>query len=394
MKSRCLLAIGTVFCFGMLLTGCRTEPEPIDYSRQLPPGELALVRVVDPDLIPDFTSAAHDVAYLREGISNSLNYMSKPSSKQYFPYGPITHEHAVASLERFRELLDEGLRGPELNAAIREEFDVYMSVGADHEGTVLFTGYYTPILDGSLERSDEYKFPLYEQPSDLVKDEEGEIKGRKLDSGEIVEYPSRRELQDTDMLEGKELVWMRNGFEAYIAHVQGSAIIRLPDGDTVSLGYAASNGHEYKSVGQRMVDEGLIEPGQLSLAAMIEFFEQRPNLVDEYTSFNPRFIFFQKSEGPPRGSLNEPVIPYRSIATDKSVYPRASLTYFETTLPRKVAGRVYQDPYRGFALDQDTGGAIRAPGRCDVYMGIGDEAGYLAGQTYKEGQLYYLFLKQ
>jgi membrane-bound lytic murein transglycosylase A len=50
-------------------------------------------------------------------------------------------------------------------------------------------------------------------------------------------------------------------------------------------------------------------------------------------------------------------------------------------------------PYSGFVLDQDTGGAIRAAGRCDVYLGVGDEAGQLAGQTYQEGRLYYLFLK-
>ena len=54
---------------------------------------------------------------------------------------------------------------------------------------------------------------------------------------------------------------------------------------------------------------------------------------------------------------------------------------------------VTNQPYSGFALDQDTGGAIRAPGRCDVYMGIGDMAGKLAGSTYQEGKLYYLFLK-
>ena len=47
----------------------------------------------------------------------------------------------------------------------------------------------------------------------------------------------------------------------------------------------------------------------------------------------------------------------------------------------------------GFALDQDTGGAIRAAGRCDVYMGVGDRAGELAGGTYREGRLYYLFVK-
>ena len=39
-------------------------------------------------------------------------------------------------------------------------------------------------------------------------------------------------------------------------------------------------------------------------------------------------------------------------------------------------------PQSGFALDQDTGGAIRAPGRCDVYMGIGDAAGEI-GATHE-----------
>ena len=58
-----------------------------------------------------------------------------------------------------------------------------------------------------------------------------------------------------------------------------------------------------------------------------------------------------------------------------------------------VGDSIYHDPYSGFALDQDTGGAIRAPGRCDIYLGQGDDAGKLAGQTYKEGRLYYLFLK-
>ncbi|MFH1730638.1 MAG: 3D domain-containing protein, partial [Planctomycetota bacterium] len=42
---------------------------------------------------------------------------------------------------------------------------------------------------------------------------------------------------------------------------------------------------------------------------------------------------------------------------------------------------------------QDRGAAIRAPGRCDIYMGVGEEAGKLAGYTYNEGRLYYLFVK-
>jgi membrane-bound lytic murein transglycosylase A len=44
-------------------------------------------------------------------------------------------------------------------------------------------------------------------------------------------------------------------------------------------------------------------------------------------------------------------------------------------------------------LDQDTGGAIQAPGRADIYMGIGPSAEILAGGQYAEGRLYYFFLK-
>jgi membrane-bound lytic murein transglycosylase A len=65
-----------------------------------------------------------------------------------------------------------------------------------------------------------------------------------------------------------------------------------------------------------------------------------------------------------------------------------------TTLPQMSLSNIVKQPYGGFALDQDTGGAIRAAGRCDIYMGEGDQAGRLAGQTYQEGRLYYLFLKQ
>ena len=43
--------------------------------------------------------------------------------------------------------------------------------------------------------------------------------------------------------------------------------------------------------------------------------------------------------------------------------------------------------------DQDTEGAIVAPGRCDLFMGIGPEARTLAGGQYAEGTMYYFFLK-
>ena len=126
---------------------------------------------------------------------------------------------------------------------------------------------------------------------------------------------------------------------------------------------------------------------------MIDYFKKNPSQIETYINNNPRFVFFRLEEGQPMGSLNEPVIAMRSIATDKSIFPRGALTFIKTNLPRVENSGVNIRYYNGFALDQDTGGAIRAPGRCDVYMGEGDMAGKLAGKTYQEGKLYYLFLK-
>jgi membrane-bound lytic murein transglycosylase A len=126
---------------------------------------------------------------------------------------------------------------------------------------------------------------------------------------------------------------------------------------------------------------------------MIDYFKAHPQQVNKYIYQNPRYVFFQTDSGNPRGCLNEPVLPMRSIATDKSIYPRAALAVIKSKLPRDIGGAVRKAAYTGFALDQDAGGAIRAPGRCDVYMGVGDTAGRMAGQVYEEGKLYYFFIK-
>jgi len=389
---------GLVLCVlaGILVTtGCRkAQVVKPDYGRQLPPGQFALRKITDPAMIPDITFACYDTKDLRLAIDHSLSYLSKPSSKQFFPSNDITHEHAVASLKAFGLLLDKGILGRQLDAAIKDQFDFYQSIGCDDMGTVLFTGYYTPIFDGDLKQSPKYRFPLYGLPKDLVKGPNGEILGRKDASGAITPYPARREIEQTGMLKGQEVAWMADPFEVYIAHVQGSAKLRLPDGSLTTLGYAANNGHEYQSVAKQMIADGIVSEAGMSLKAMIEYFKAHPEQVDKYINQNPRFVFFGVSEGDPRGSLNEPVIPMRSIATDKTIFPRGSLTIIKTILPRSRSGIITKSPVTAFTLDQDTGGAIRAPGRCDVYMGSGDDAGQMAGQVYQEGMLYYLFLKQ
>lgn len=374
-----------------LIVGCRTKviETSIQYDRPLPPGRLALRKITDPNEMPDFTEAWRDLDTLKPAIENSLNYLSKASSRRHFPYGDIKHDQVVKTLETFLTLADSGVRPDELNGVIHAHFDVYMSIGCDDRGTVLFTGYYTPIFEGSFERTARFQYPLYKMPDDLVKGPDGLTLGRRDAGGQISSYPSRAAIEKSGLLNGQELVWLGDPFETYIAHVQGSARVRMPDGELITVGYAANNGHEYGSVGEALIADGKIASDRMSLATMIDYFKRHPADVAGYTQRNPRFVFFRVSQETPHGSLNEPVTPMRTIATDKSIFPRAALAFISAILPQPGGTAEYQ----GFALDQDTGGAIRAPGRCDVYMGQGDEAGHLAGQTYQEGRLYYLFLR-
>jgi len=69
------------------------------------------------------------------------------------------------------------------------------------------------------------------------------------------------------------------------------------------------------------------------------------------------------------------------------------VAFVQTVLPGLENSQFVEHGYHAFALDQDTGGAIRAPGRCDVFMGTGDAVAELAGRTQAEGKIYYIFAK-
>lgn len=386
----------------ILLAACAAppaEPEtasPYDY--ELGEGQVGLVPLPLGEPWPDFSIGWQMREELIEAAARSLVYLSKPSSQTFFPYGEygeITHEHMVASVTAFRDTLENSVSAEDFLRRLNSDFEVWVARGRSNTGDVFFTGYGTPILDGSRTPGGAYQFPLYTKPEDLEKDPRtGEILGRKLPDGGYAPYWSAAELQANGALAGRELVWLTNPFDAYMAQVQGSAVIRLPDSSLFEVGYAAKNGHEYRSVGLILVEEGKIPKSRLSLQALRDYFAQNPSEAARVLPMNPSFVFFQESAGGPYGCLGQKVTAMHSIATDKDVFPRAALAYVETRLPDYAEdGRLVQRPHRFFALDQDRGGAIRSAGRCDVYMGLGDDAMARAGMVASRGRMYYLFLK-
>jgi membrane-bound lytic murein transglycosylase A len=149
-----------------------------------------------------------------------------------------------------------------------------------------------------------------------------------------------------------------------------------------------------------MVNDGVITKENLNLRTLSAYFAAHPDAEEKYLYLNNRTVFFTERPGGPFGALNVPVTTSATIATDKTldktvnmtVYPRAMPAFLSLDMPR-TDNPAQNWHFTGFMMDQDTGGAIRASGRCDIYMGIGPSAEQSAGHQLSEGELYYIAVK-
>ncbi len=390
------IAVATV----ILLTGCSQQAEPAkvaatkNYNRPLPAGTMPLRKVRSPERMPDLAAAwsQRDV-FLGDAMDRSIAWYDAPSSRQWFPCCNITHEQAKASVVAMRELMRTTPDPDTFAEEVERRFDVYESVGCDGDGTVLFTGYYAPDFNASRTRSERFNTPLYGRPHDLATHPlDGKPLGRMLPDGTIVTYPARRTIERTGMLDGTEVVWLEDPLSAYIVHVNGSAKLRMDDGTIAYFGYAGKTDRPYTGLGRSMVDSGYLQESELSLPAIRRAWQRDPDGIEELIHRNENYVFFQEYSGDswPAGSLGVPVTAERSLATDKTIFPRGSIVLVDTDAVTLSSG---PRPFVQFMLDQDTGGAINAPGRADIFMGIGATAEILAGGQYAEGRMYYFFLK-
>jgi membrane-bound lytic murein transglycosylase A len=396
-KTTTRLALTTVL---LALGACNTPPATSpkaagpDYSRPLPPGSSALRLITDPARLPDIGAAYNNSdPYVTLALKQSEGWFKAPSSKTHFPLDGITHKQAQASVNAFQDLLETAPGESSFVGEVRRLFDVYESVGYDGSGIVLFTGYYAPIFPASQTRTQRFAHPLYVRPDDLATHPKtGQPLGRQLPDGSTEPYSTRRQIEESGMFQGRELVWLEDPLSVYIVHVNGSAKLRLPDESIMYVGYAGKTDHEYLGLGKAMVESGLVSSDELSLAAIKRAYKRNPEQVQELIYQNDHYVFFTEYEGDnwPSGSLGVKVTPETSLATDKRIYPRGGAVLVDTKAVTFSSG---DRPFLRFMVDQDTGGAINAPGRADIYMGVGPSAEILAGGQYAEGRLYYFFLK-
>lgn len=227
------------------------------------------------------------------------------------------------------------------------------------------TGYYAPMLKGSLTRQGIYQYPVYAVPSD--------VQSKNLSRAEI----------DNGALNGRglELMYLSDPVMRYFLQVQGSGIVQMNDGSNMRLSYAGDNGLAYVAVGKEMIRRGIFEKHEVSLNAIRSWLYAHPDQANSILQTNPRFIFFKADRhGEAFGAQGVALTPERSLAVDPSYIPYGLPIFVSTTLG------VNGQPFDRLMIAQDTGSAIRGAIRGDIFFGIGSEAEKMAGPMNNDGQ--------
>ncbi len=289
--------------------------------------------------------------------------------------------------------------------AVRAFFETHLVphqvINADGTDQGLVTGYYEPLLRGARKRSGVYQTPLYRAPEDLVSvDLAGvypdlksmRLRGR-LVANKVIPYWTRAELMQSDLLTGKEILWVDDAIDAFFLQVQGSGRVQLADSkEIVRVAYAEQNGHPYKSIGRYLVDRGEMTLEQASAQSIKAWYAANPARQQELLNANPSYVFFreEKLADPnrgPKGSLGVPLTAQRSIAIDAQFLPLGVPVFLATTQPGSDI------TLQRLMLAQDTGGAIRNAVRADFFWGFGSAAGELAGKMKQRGMMWVLLPK-
>ena len=290
------------------------------------------------------------------------------------------HENHAEALALFQQIcpdLDKGdwasvcafaRTGPEPRLFF-ETFFRPVEIGPDDE-SALFTAYFEPELSASRTPNSTYRFPVYRTPPELRPGQP---------------FLTRADIENTGALSGRglEIAWLRDPVDLYYLQIQGSGRLRFADGGVLRLGYGGQNGHPRRSVAQEMVRRGILAAHRASAPVIANWVRENPWQGRGMLQHDPSYVFFRvlpdQSQTPgPRGAMNRPLVPGRSIAVDPAFTPLGAPVWVE---------KDGAEPLRRLMFAQDTGGAIKGPQRADIFIGTGDTAGSQAGAIRDPGRM-------
>jgi len=236
------------------------------------------------------------------------------------------------------------------------------------EGT--FTGYYEAEIKGSRTKSRGFNWPLYTRPPELASNEA---------------YFTRAEIEQGALANrGLELLYIDNPVDVFMLQIQGSGVVKLDDGSTIRVGYAANNGHPFISLREALESRGFDKSVYgASIQSYTRWLKDHPRQAMDVMNANPRFIFFTENlRDGAIGAQGIKLTGERSMAVDLDFMPLHVPLWLEThaTAPNGSTRTI-----KRMMVAQDTGSAINGRVRGDFFWGSGEGALAMAGRMKSPG---------
>ncbi len=249
--------------------------------------------------------------------------------------------------------------------------------GGDKQGNVLFTGYFSPVMELRHQANETYKYPVYAKP-DCDKN-----------------CPTRAEIYAGALNgQGLELGYAANMIDPFLMEVQGSGFVHFEDDDTLEyFAYGGKNNKAYVSIGKVLIERGEVPREKMSMKAIKDWVLANDEAtVREVLEQNPSFVFFQpRADAPVTGSAGIPLLPMASVAGDRSILPMGTPILAEVPLLNSDGSWSGAHQLR-LLIVLDTGGAVKQ-NHLDLYHGMGERAGLEAGHYKHFGRVWKLGLE-
>ncbi len=293
---------------------------------------------------------------------------------------------------------DAGPGDAAARAFFEAEFAV-LSLASAEGATGLSTAYYEPEIEARRTPVYPYTEPMLRRPEGLevvgvptlYADERGarEEVFIRQPSGALTLAPPRGDIRAA-ATPADAIAYARLSDVVFL-QIQGSGRLVFPDGSSERAAFAATNGRPYASIARALADAGEMPIERASNDRIKAWLDAAdPADADRIVNANERYVWFAgeplgANPAGPRGAAGVPLTEGVSIAVDPSWHVYGTLMW--------VAPEGEGAPPPRLAVAQDTGGAIKGPGRVDLYMGHGPGAATLAHRVWDSGELYVLLKK-
>ncbi|QCI21170.1 murein transglycosylase A [Buchnera aphidicola (Hyperomyzus lactucae)] len=237
--------------------------------------------------------------------------------------------------------------------------------GIDNYGNVKISSYYTPVVEARKNKNTIFKYPIYSMPFHLEKN---------------TLLPKRKDIYNGVLDKKYILAYSNSLINNFIMEIQGSAFIDYGSNKPLTFfSYSGKNGWPYKGIGQILINRGEIKKKNMSMQAIKNWCAKHTekeirNLFEE----NQSFVFFKETKKKQvYGASAVPLVAKTSVAADNSIIKNGSVILLQVPLLDKDGIFINKYEMR-LVIALDVGGVIKGQ-HFDIYEGIGEKSGILAG---------------